>query len=269
MASINLVAVAGPTASGNTSLAVALAEGLGWEVVNFDSVQIYRDFDLGAAKPSAADMARVPHHLVGVADPAEPWTAGDYARRARAVVSEIAGRGKLAILAGGTGFYLRALLEGLSPLPAAAPELRERLRRRSPEQIHRLLMRLDPEAGLRIGVRDAPKAVRALEVRMLTGRPLGELWRQSPPTAWSAARTLRLGLTPERAALHQRIHARAERMFAGGIQAETRRLLARYPPELRIWSSHGYKQACDIVLRGAADAAAQADAELEQRHYAK
>lgn len=269
----NALVVAGPTASGKTALALALAQrlrpALECEIVNFDSVQLYRDFDLGTAKPAPEEMERVPHHLIGVADARQPWTAGDYARRARPVVEDILRRGKLPVLTGGTGFYLRALLQGLSPAPRTDAGLRQRLRRKSPEQVHRLLARLDPEAGARIAPRDAERAIRALEVRLLSGRPIGAAWRAAPPVAWSGLRPLRFGLAPDRAALYARINARAARMFAGGIQEETRRLLADYPPELRIWSSHGYKQACDIVLRGAGAARALAEAQQEQRRYAK
>jgi tRNA dimethylallyltransferase len=185
------------------------------------------------------------------------------------VIEDVARRGKLPVLVGGTGFYLRALLQGLSPAPPASAPLRQRLRRRAPEQLHRLLQRLDPEAAARIQPRDAERAIRALEVRLLTGRPMGDTWRAAAPQPWLELRPLKLGLAPERAALYQRIHERAAAMFSGPIQEETRRLLPIYPPELRIWTSHGYKQACDIVLRGANPAAALAEAAQEQRHYAK
>lgn len=267
--SITAVVVAGPTASGKTALALALAGQCAGEIVNFDSVQLYRDFDVGTAKPSAAEMARAPHHLIGAADAHAPWTAGEYARQARPVIEAVAARGRAVILVGGTGFYLRALLEGLSPAPSAPAALRARLQARSAEQLRRLLQRLDPEAAARIAPRDLSKTIRALEVRLLTGRGMARGWRAEPPQPWGAVRTLKLGLAPDRAALYARIQRRAEAMFAGGIQAETRRLLPQYPPELRIWSSHGYKQACDIVLRGADTAAALAEAQLEQRHYAK
>ncbi len=266
---LKAVVVAGPTASGKTALGLALAEALGGEIVNFDSVQLYRDFDFGTAKPTREEMERVPHHLIGVADARAPWTAGEYARQARPVVEAIAGRGKLPVLVGGTGFYQRALLEGLSPAPAASEALRQKLRRRTPQQLHWLLARLDAEAAGRIGERDAERAIRALEVRLLSGQPQREGWRAAPPEAWRELRTLKLGLAPERAALYARINRRAAAMFAGGIQEETRRLLSVYPAELRIWTSHGYKQACDLALRGADAAAALAEAQQEQRRYAK
>ena len=266
---LKLVVVAGPTASGKTALALRLAEGLGGEVVNFDSVQLYRDFDVGSAKPSSQEQARVPHHLVGTVDAAAPWTAGEYARQARPVIAAIAAQRRVPVLAGGTGFYLRALLQGLSPAPAANPELRRKLRRRTPQQLHRLLQRLDAAAAARIAPRDAEKAIRALEVRLLTGRPVGDLWQAEPPEAWAGVWALKFGLNPRREDLYARIDRRAEAMFAGPIQEETRRLLRQYVPELRIWSSHGYKQACDLVLRGAEPAAALAAAQQEQRNYAK
>lgn len=266
---IPALVIAGPTASGKTALAVWLARQLEGEIVSFDSVQLYRDFDIGTAKPSAAELAAVPHHLIGVADAHHSWTAGEYARQARPVVEDIARRGKLPVLVGGTGFYLRALLQGLSPAPVADAGLREKLRRRDPERLHRLLRRLDPEAAARIQPRDAERAIRALEVRLLTGKPMGDTWRAAEPQPWRELRPLKFGLAPDRAALYQRIHDRAAAMFAGPIQEETRRLLPKYPPELRIWTSHGYKQACDIVLRGAHPAAALAEAQQEQRHYAK
>ncbi|MGH9475017.1 MAG: tRNA (adenosine(37)-N6)-dimethylallyltransferase MiaA [Terriglobales bacterium] len=269
----NALVVAGPTASGKTALALALAERLRpqteCEIVNFDSVQLYRDFDLGTAKPVPEELALVPHHLIGVADARVPWTGGEYARRARPLVEDILRRGRLPILAGGTGFYLRALLQGLSPAPLTNAALRQRLQRKSPDELHRLLLRLDPEAHARIALRDTSRAIRALEVRLLSGQAIGAVWRASPPQPWSGLRPLRVGLAPDRIALYGRIDARAARMFAGAIQEETRRLLQRYPPDVRIWNSHGYKQACDIVLRGAAAATALAEAQQEQRHYAK
>ncbi|MGH9482113.1 MAG: tRNA (adenosine(37)-N6)-dimethylallyltransferase MiaA [Terriglobales bacterium] len=267
--SITLVVIAGPTASGKTALALALAAARGGEIVNFDSVQLYRDFDLGTAKPSPREQALAPHHLVSVADARAPWTAGEYARRARPVVEAIAARGRLPILVGGTGFYLRALLEGLSPAPASPAALRRRLQAMDPARLRRLLLRLDPDAAARIAPADASRAVRALEVRLLSGSPQAAGWRAAPPQPWAEVRALKLGLAPERAALYARINRRAAEMFSGGIQEETRRLLPRYPADLRIWSSHGYKQACDIVLHSADPAAALTEAQQEQRRYAK
>ncbi len=278
-ASYPVVVIAGPTASGKTALALGLARALGnVEIVNFDSMQVYKDFDVGSAKPSAEELAAVPHHLVGEVSPEEWFTAGEYARRGRQRVRDIHQRGALPLLVGGTGFYLRALLEGLSELPEKDEALRQRLRtrvvERGPEWLHRLLRQLDAESAARIAVRDTPKVIRALEVRLRAGRSLREVWGERAPTAFTEARPIRLGLDPARAALYERINHRAEAMFAGAsvsgpIQEETRALLERYPAHLRMFEAHGYKQACDIILRGASPAAALAEAQQEQRHYAK
>lgn len=268
-----VLVVAGPTASGKTALGLFLARHLRGEIVNFDSMQVYRDFDLGTAKPTPEEMAQVPHHLIGVVTPEKPFTAGEYARSARAVLPQIAARGRLPVLVGGTGFYLRALLEGLFEGPPADEALRQRLRRRierrGPESLHRLLRRLDPEAARRIAPRDASKAIRALEVRLLTGKPMAQLWREHAPEPFTLADPIRIGLNPPRTQLYERIDRRAAAMFAGGIQAETERMLRTYPAHLRVFEAHGYKQACDILLRGVPLAAALPEAQQEQRNYAK
>jgi tRNA dimethylallyltransferase len=268
-----LLVVVGPTASGKTELALSLAERFEIEIVSFDSMQLYRGFELGTAQPSPGQLARVPHHFVGEVDPREEMTAGEYARRARARIVAVVERNRLPVLVGGTGFYLRALLEGLFPGPPRAEGLRERLRNiaeeRGPEYIHRILARLDPEAASRIAVRDVSKAIRAIEVSLLAKRPVTQLWRMHPPQPFAGARAIKLGLNPARSILYARINQRAERMFGGGIQAETKRLLELYPANLKVFSSHGYKQACDILLRTVPLSAALSEAQQEQRNYAK
>ncbi len=268
-----VLVLAGPTASGKTALALELASRLHAEIVNCDSVQLYRDFDLGAAKPTPAELARIPHHFIGEFDPRQPLSAGEYSRRARPRIRAIANRGRLPLLVGGSGFYLRALFQGLFPGPAAAPELRARLRNRAahggPHRLHRLLRRLDPAAAAKIASADLPKLIRALEVRMLARRPMSQLWHEAADDKFSEARPFWIGLNPPRARLYQRIDARASAMFAGGIQLETRGLLETYPASLPLFQSHGYKQACDIVLRGVPAPLALAEAQAEQRHYAK
>ncbi len=270
---IPLLILAGPTASGKTALALELASRLSAEIVSFDSVQLYRDFDLGTAKPTPEELARVPHHFIGEFDPRQPLSAGEYSRQARPRIRAIAARGRLPLLVGGSGFYLRALLEGLFPGPAAAPELRARLRDRAthggPHRLHRLLRRLDPEAADKIASADLPKLIRALEVRMLARRPMSQLWREAGSEKFSEARPFWIGLNPPRARLYERIEARAAVMFAGGIQQETRGLLEIYPASLPLFQSHGYKQACDILLRDVPVPLALAEAQAEQRHYAK
>ena len=266
-----LVAVVGPTGSGKTVLSLALAERFAGEIVNCDSVALYREIEIGTAKPTAAERARVPHHLFDVASPDEIVTAGDYARRARPVLAEIAGRGKLPIVVGGTGLYLRALLEGLFPGPPRSEELRRELRELAAEEgsgsLHAMLQRLDPAAAARIHANDAPKLIRALEVSMHSGQPMSELWQRGREPL-SGFRILRLGLDPERNALYTRINERARRMFDAGLVEETRALLARYPdaPPLQ---SLGYKQAGQLLCGEIDKKLAVWATQQAHRNYAK
>ncbi|MBZ5511875.1 MAG: tRNA (adenosine(37)-N6)-dimethylallyltransferase MiaA [Acidobacteriia bacterium] len=266
-----LVAVVGPTGSGKTALSLALAERFSGEIVNCDSVAIYREFNIGTAKPPAEERARAPHHLFDAIDPKHYMTAGEYARRARQVLDDIKRRGRTPIVVGGTGLYLRALLEGLFPGPERSEELRERLRarqqQRGAEWLHRILQRLDPQAAANIHPNDTPKVVRAIEVCLASREPMSELWKKGrdPLTGF---RILRLGLNPERNALYSRINERARRMFDNGLVEETRRLLEKYPGAWAL-SSLGYKQAAqhlrgEIDLKLAIWAAQQA-----HRNYAK
>ena len=253
-----LVAIVGPTGSGKSALAVALAERFGGEIVNCDSVALYREFEIGTAKPSAEERRRAPHHLLDVVGPTEYITAGDYARRARTVLAEIRSRGHLPIVAGGTGLYLRALLDGLFPGPPRSEELRDRLRasarKRGSPHLHRMLRRLDPAAAEKIHPNDAPKLIRALEVCLEARGKMTDLWRRGhdPLTGF---RVLRIGLDPERNALYARINERAKRMFELGLVEETRRLrdvYDVYDEAARPLGSLGYKQAVQL-LRGEID----------------
>jgi len=267
-----LVVVLGPTASGKTALSVALARRFQGEVVNCDSVAMYRDFNVGTAKPTAEERARIPHHLLDCTDPLAEVSAGEYARQARKVVQEIAARGHLPIVSGGTGLYLRALLEGLFAGPARSEDLRERLRERVSERgadyLHRILRRLDPAAAERIHANDVPKAIRAIEVWFAERRPMTELW-QAVREPLAGFRILRLGLNPEREALYERINLRAAKMFDAGLIAETERLLGRYGNAARPIGSLGYKQAGQF-LRGEVDReTAICAAQQAHRNYAK
>ena len=267
-----LVVVLGPTASGKTALSLALARHFSGEIVNCDSVAMYRGFEIGTAKPTSAERAEVPHHLVDFVDPLCDVSAGEYARQARQVVSEIAGREHLPIVSGGTGLYLRALLDGLFAGPQRSEVLRNRLRRRADVRgsnyLHRLLRRLDSAAADRIHANDMPKLIRAIEVCLAARRPMTELWQQGrePLTGF---RILRIGLNPDREALYGRINDRALKMFDEGLIAETEALLAKFGAEARPLSSLGYKQALQF-LRGELDReSALRAAQQAHRNYAK
>lgn len=265
-----LAAIIGPTGAGKSSLAIRMAESLDGEIVNCDSLQIYRGFDLGTAKTPEPERRGIPHHLIDVVNPDECFTAGDYGRLARATVSEIACRGRLPIVVGGTGFYLRALLDGLPPLPERDETLRRRLARREerrPGSLHRLLSRLDRSAAERIHARDVRKVMRALEVRMLTGVPSSG---QLPAEPLSGFRVFKLGLFPPREALNQRLDRRTEQMFTHGLIEEVRALRARGVPEhARAFGSLGYRQALAAVRGEMSLDAAITDTKLATRQYAK
>jgi len=267
-----LVAVVGPTASGKTALSLALAERFGGEIVNCDSVAIYREFEIGTAKPSREERARAPHHLLDIVGPADVFTAGDYSRAARQVLNDIKSRRRLPIVVGGTGLYLRALLDGLFPGPPRSEGLRQRLRERAEERgsahLHRVLRRLDPAAAAAIHENDTPKLIRALEVCLLTRRPMSDLWKRGrdPLTGF---RVLRLGLDPERNALYTRINQRAARMFEMGLVEETKAILEKYGNRARPLESLGYRQAVQL-LRGEIDRKlALWAAQQAHRNYAK
>jgi tRNA dimethylallyltransferase len=267
-----LVVVLGPTASGKTALSLALAERFHGEIVNCDSVAMYREFDLGTAKPTAAERARAPHHLVDCVVPTSHITAGDYARQARQVLDEIKTRGHLPILVGGTGLYLRALLEGLFPGPQRFEELRERLRERADARgsnyLHRILRRLDRAAAEKIHANDVPKLVRAIEVCLASREKMSELWQRGREPL-RGLRILRLGLDPDRQALYDRINRRARGMFEDGLVEETRLLVEKYGEAAGPLRSLGYKQAAEF-LRGelTREQALQA-AQQAHRNYAK
>lgn len=272
-----LVVIAGPTASGKTALSVAFAQKFDGEIVNCDSVAMYREFDIGTAKPSPAERTRAPHHLFDCVDPTQYMTAGEYARQARQVLTEIKLRHHLPIVVGGTGLYLRALLEGLFPGPQRSEELRERLREsaasRGPDHLHRILRRLDRAAAENVHANDIPKLIRAIEVCLgsrLTGarQKMSELWQQGREPL-RGFRILRLGLDPDRAVLYDRINQRAHQMFETGLIEETRYLQQKYGSTARSLASLGYKQAVQL-LRGelTREQAVQA-AQQAHRNYAK
>jgi tRNA dimethylallyltransferase len=224
-----LVVILGPTASGKSALGIWLAERLGGEILVCDSTQVYRHFDVGTAKVPAAEQHGIPHHLVDLVEPHEVFTAGEYRRRALEVLNDLRRRGKLAILTAGTGLYLRALLEGLADAPTRSEELRARLRQkaklRGAEHLHHILARLDREAARRIAPRDTQKIIRAIEVRLLAGKPVTEIHRDGR-TRLEGYDIRKIGLLPSRAALYARIDARVISMIEGGWIDEVRSLIA-------------------------------------------
>jgi tRNA dimethylallyltransferase len=267
-----LVVIVGPTASGKTALSIALAEQFGGEIVSCDSVAVYRGFEIGTAKPAREERARVPHHLLDVAEPNQPFTAGDYSRIGRSVLNEIAARKKMPIVVGGTGLYLRALLEGLFSGPPRSEELRERLRasteEHGPNHLHEMLRHLDAAAAEKIHPNDHSKLIRAIEVCLASRSKMTEMWKQGRD-ALKGFRILRIGLDPERDALCERINRRAEQMFAHGLVEETRKLVQQYGGAAPALSSLGYKQAMQVIRAEMDEQSAIAAAQQGHRNYAK
>jgi tRNA dimethylallyltransferase len=245
-----LIAIVGPTASGKTALALELAAEFPAEIVSCDSVQVYRGFDVGSAKPTPAERARVPHHLLDLAPPDGDFSAAEYARLARRATFEITGRGRLPLVVGGTGLYFRALFRGLFEGPPRDEALRARLtrlaERRGRARLHRLLRRRDPAAADRIAPRDLVRIVRALEVHFATGRPISE-HHKAPARPLEGYRALFVGLDPGRERLREAVQARTRRMLASGLLDETRALVERHGPGLRPLRSVGYRQAVDVL----------------------
>ena len=267
-----LVVILGPTGSGKTALSVELATQFHGEIVNCDSVAIYREFNIGTAKPTPQEMTVAPHHLFDVVEPTHYTTAGEYMRRARQALAGIRGRRAMPIVVGGTGLYLRALIEGLFPGPERSEKLRDRLRARArdknPGHLHDILRRLDSEAAGKIHRNDTPKLIRAIEVCMAARQPMTEQWK-SARNALQGFRILRIGLDPERPALYKRINSRVQAMFDAGLVEETKDLLSKYADAGRPLESIGYKQVVQH-LKGELDLASTISAvQQAHRNYAK
>jgi tRNA dimethylallyltransferase len=263
------VLILGPTGSGKTALSLALGQRFNGEIISCDSVAVYRGMDLGSAKPTPEEQVQVPHHLIDVANPDENFTAGEYARQARAALRQVAARNHLPIVTGGTGLYLRALTEGLFPGPARQDNLRDRLTqsqtKHGPGWLHRILQHLDPTSSARIHANDTPKLTRALEVCLTSRQPLSSLMAREPLTGF---RLLRIGLNPPRQALYEHLNQRAAAMFAAGLIEETRTLLARYG-RVRALESLGYRQALAVLDNTMTEPEAIAAAQQGHRNYAK
>nr|WP_184218519.1 tRNA (adenosine(37)-N6)-dimethylallyltransferase MiaA [Granulicella aggregans] len=267
-----LIVIVGATASGKSGLAIRLAEEFDGEIVSCDSVAVYREMEIGTAKPSFEDRARVPHHMIDVVSPDEACTAGDYSRGAREAIAGVTERGKLPIVAGGTGLYLRALIDGLFPAPPRQPELRDELRRHAAEHgaesLHQRLTALDPAAANLIHANDVSKVVRAIEVSMAAQQPMTEMWEQGRD-ALSGYRILRMGLDPGRERLYERINQRAAEMFERGLVEETERLVERYDYDCRPLSSLGYAEAVSVLRGEMTRDQAVGKAQQGHRNYAK
>lgn len=283
-----LVVVLGPTASGKTALALSLARHFHGEIISCDSVAMYREFEIGTAKPGVAERAEIPHHLLDCVDPLSDFSAGEYARRTRQILKEISenqisesgpaaehspvNKITLPIITGGTGLYLRALLEGLFPGPQRSEELRVKLRARArmrgAPHLHRILQRLDRDAARQIHANDIPKMIRAIEVCLSSRQPMTKMWqRGSEPL--HGFRILRLGLNPARELLYARINQRAAKMFDDGLVDETKELLKKYGERARPLSALGYKQAMQLISGQLDRQSAITAAQQAHRNYAK
>jgi len=265
-----VVILLGPTGSGKTALSLALAERFNGEIVSCDSVAVYRGMELGTAKPTHEERARVPHHLIDVTTPDQPFTAGEYSRLARDLLQKIAVRKhRMPIVTGGTGLYLRALTEGLFAGPARQEELRERLRSKAQKRgsawLHRLLKRLDAATAERIHANDTPKLIRAIEVCLAARRPMSEVIGRDPLKGFQL---LRIGLNPPREELYERLNRRCAEMFAAGLVEETRGLLVQYG-EIKALDSLGYRQARAVLDGSMSLDEAIAAAQQGHRNYAK
>jgi tRNA dimethylallyltransferase len=267
-------AIVGPTASGKSELGIELALRLGGEIINCDSVQVYREIEIATAKVPYAERRGVPHHLIDFVPPEVNYTAGEWARAAAEKIEEIEARGRMAVLVGGTGFYLRALRHPFFLSPKTDERLRRRLteirEQRGPEYMHRLLRRLDPQSALKLFERDWPRVQRALEVRLQTGELMSEQMpaRAEPPAC--AARIEVFALRPPREELYRRINERTEAHFAAGLVDEVRSLLNKgVPAESNALGAHGYRRVVEY-LNGRRDLdSAIEQTKLDVRHYSK
>jgi tRNA dimethylallyltransferase len=271
--SLPLLVVVGPTASGKSALAVALARALQAEIIACDSTQLYRGVNIGTAKPTAEERQAVVHHLIDVLDASEAATAGGYRDLALKVLADMRKRGRLPILAVGTGLYMRALLEGLADLPLRSEELRERLRASSRKHgemhLHRVLQRMDAEAAARIAATDEQKLIRAIEVCILTRKPISEVHRagRNPLQGW---RTLKIGLMPSRELLHERIDARTDAMIKSGWLDEVRGLLeAGIAENAKVFDFIGYREMAQVLRGELTMEKARTAIQLATRQYAK
>jgi tRNA dimethylallyltransferase len=266
-----LVVLVGPTASGKSALGIFLAKQFGGEIVACDSTQLYRGFNIGTAKPTLAERAGIPHHLLDVLNPEETSTAGDYREKAEVVLSDLKSRGKLPIFTVGTGLYLRALLEGLADLPQRSEEIRDRLRQSADAHglghLHATLKKLDPDTAAKIAPADEQKIIRAIEVCLLASKPISEVHRtaRKPLPGWTP---IKIGLQPPREALIERIHARTDSMLANGWTQEVRKLMS-YAEDAKPFDFIGYRELREVLRNKMKLEDARAAIGQATRQYAK
>lgn len=269
-----IIAIVGPTASGKSELGIEMALHFGGEIINCDSVQVYREIEIATAKVPVSERRGIPHHLIDFVPPEINYTAGEWARAAAEKIEEIEARGRMPLLVGGTGFYLRALRNPFFPSPKTDEELRRRLteirERRGAEYLHRLLRRLDSQSAGKLFERDWPRVQRALEVRLQTGKPMSAQLRARAEPPACAERIHVFALNPPRAELYRRINERTERHFAAGLVDEVRHLLDKnVPADSNALGAHGYRRVVEY-LRGLRDLeSAIEQTKLDVRHYSK
>jgi tRNA dimethylallyltransferase len=266
------IVILGPTASGKTHLSLELALRFQGEIVNCDAFQVYRHMNIGTAKASPAEQGLVRHHMLDLRDPGEDFSAGDYHRLAREALDEIRRCGNLPFIVGGTGFYLKALIEGLFEGPERSEELRVRMRkiinRRGAKTLHRALRRVDPESAERIAEADSERIIRAYEVFLLSGKTIS-WWQQRPRDALTGYRWLKLGIDAPRQLLYEKINRRVEDMFQSGLLKEVEHLLKLFPKTSQAFKAIGYRQAVEYLEGQISLARAIEATQMESRRYAK
>ncbi|MBZ5497916.1 MAG: tRNA (adenosine(37)-N6)-dimethylallyltransferase MiaA [Acidobacteriia bacterium] len=266
------IAVVGPTGSGKSDLGMALAERFHGEIITCDALQVYRHMDIGTAKPGTDECEKIPHHMLDLREPCDDFSAGDYLRCGREALHVIRARGRIPFVVGGTGFYLRALIEGLFEGPGRSDVLRSRMRRimarRGPESIHRALRRVDPETAARLAPADAERNIRAYEIYLLSGHTMN-WWQRRPKNSLQGFRWLKVGILWPRALLYARIDQRVEEMFRRGFVAEVETLIARYPRDCQAFKAIGYRQIAGHLEGKWSLEQALEDTQRESRRYAK
>ncbi len=266
------IAVVGPTASGKTALGLALAERFRGEIVVCDALQVYRHLDIGTAKPGLQERGRLPHHMIDLREPCDDFSAGDYLRLGREVLKGVRSRLNVPFVVGGSGFYLRALIDGLFEGPGRSGEFRSRMRRiaarRGARSIHRALGRVDPEAAAKLAPADLERNIRAYEIYLLTRRTM-TWWQEQPRDKLVGFRWLKLGIQWARPRLYERINERVEEMFRNGFVDEVRSLMAAYPRACHAFKAIGYRQIIECLEHQGGMEQAIADIQRESRRYAK